>query len=592
MQEPDRLPLTPSLEANVRSAFAGSVRPDGLSGERLLSALENLKPQVTQSLIDALNEAGFKHPETDCAAVIDWVDESFSHWMKTYPLADPLRILLAELRPLAAAFALTDERFFTPGGHALHRFLDTIHRGFTGWRPDQKGAAADLALNLKTLLDRARQDFPSEPKVDSALAELSQGLNAHAAELALQAPRLIEREWSALGENAMRLSVAAELNRVLASCEVPGSVARFMKSDWYQSGLRIASTQGLNSDDWQSFSDTTHLLAQAVQPVSARDANGQNRLQHTIQHLPATLAKHLVSLQPDQDAIAGAVGLIEYALLRNVRGEDLGLLRADPIEIDGQPVQSAPDSDQLKKLGLLAGSWLSIEMPEGHQQLCVAGTIAENTQILFMDFMGARALRKPFKELSQLLKSGEMVSLNTQDSFCLSMATVVEYRLLQQQQAREISERETAAHAQREAEAQDALARRLSPEPERPLETETATQEVRAPATSRGAHEQGVATEKPFTSQTVVKLQIPMGTWLGFHDREPPMMARVAVRDMEKDSYIFTNRDGIKLRELTVAQLIALIDRDMVDILDRTTNFKDTVAQMRQDQEQLSAQSV
>jgi hypothetical protein len=70
------------------------------------------------------------------------------------------------------------------------------------------------------------------------------------------------------------------------------------------------------------------------------------------------------------------------------------------------------------------------------------------------------------------------------------------------------------------------------------------------------------------------------------------MMAKVAVRDLEKDSYIFTNREGIKLRELTVAQLIALIDRDMVDILDRKTNFRDTVAQMRQDQERLSARSV
>jgi len=69
-------------------------------------------------------------------------------------------------------------------------------------------------------------------------------------------------------------------------------------------------------------------------------------------------------------------------------------------------------------------------------------------------------------------------------------------------------------------------------------------------------------------------------------------MAKVAVRDLEKDSYIFTNREGIKLRELTVAQLIALIDRDMVDILDRKTNFRDTVAQMRQDQERLSARSV
>jgi len=71
-----------------------------------------------------------------------------------------------------------------------------------------------------------------------------------------------------------------------------------------------------------------------------------------------------------------------------------------------------------------------------------------------------------------------------------------------------------------------------------------------------------------------------MGTWMGFHDREPPMMAKVAVRDLEKDSYIFTNRDGIKLRELTVAQLIGLIERDMVDILERKGNFREAIQGM------------
>ena len=96
------------------------------------------------------------------------------------------------------------------------------------------------------------------------------------------------------------------------------------------------------------------------------------------------------------------------------------------------------------------------------------------------------------------------------------------------------------------------------------------------------------STDAPYESNTVVKLQIPMGTWMGFHDREPPLMAKVAVRDLEKDSYIFTNREGIKLRELTVAQLIALIDRDMVDILERKTNFRETVNQMRRDQERLA----
>ena len=55
-------------------------------------------------------------------------------------------------------------------------------------------------------------------------------------------------------------------------------------------------------------------------------------------------------------------------------------------------------------------------------------------------------------------------------------------------------------------------------------------------------------------------------------------MAKVAVRDLENDSYIFSNRDGIKLRELTVPQLVTLIERDMVDILEHKTSLKQTLA--------------
>ena len=48
--------------------------------------------------------------------------------------------------------------------------------------------------------------------------------------------------------------------------------------------------------------------------------------------------------------------------------------------------------------------------------------------------------------------------------------------------------------------------------------------------------------------------------------------------DLDKDSYIFTNREGIKLRELTVPQLVTLIEHDLVDILERKTSFRETLA--------------
>ena len=94
-------------------------------------------------------------------------------------------------------------------------------------------------------------------------------------------------------------------------------------------------------------------------------------------------------------------------------------------------------------------------------------------------------------------------------------------------------------------------------------------------------------TEPSYESNTIVKLQIPMGTWLGFHDRDPPLMAKIVACDLENNSYIFTNREGIKMRELTVPQLVALIDRDMVDILERKTNLRETASQLFQQQERL-----
>jgi hypothetical protein len=133
-------------------------------------------------------------------------------------------------------------------------------------------------------------------------------------------------------------------------------------------------------------------------------------------------------------------------------------------------------------------------------------------------------------------------------------------QIAEQESAELASEREVAAQRLREAE-------------------QRARQQTGAlPISQSEDSDRALSAEQPFDTNTVLQLQIPIGTWLGFHDREPPIMARVAVRDLDKDSYIFTNREGIKLRELTVPQLVTLIERDMVDILERKTSFRDTLA--------------
>lgn len=54
-------------------------------------------------------------------------------------------------------------------------------------------------------------------------------------------------------------------------------------------------------------------------------------------------------------------------------------------------------------------------------------------------------------------------------------------------------------------------------------------------------------------------------------------MAKLAVHDREQNTYIFVDRNGIKLRQLNREQLHALMDEGMVDILEKRSSFREQV---------------
>ncbi len=59
-----------------------------------------------------------------------------------------------------------------------------------------------------------------------------------------------------------------------------------------------------------------------------------------------------------------------------------------------------------------------------------------------------------------------------------------------------------------------------------------------------------------------------MGTWLGFHDPDTPLLAKLVVHDHEHNTYIFVNRSGTKMRQLSQAELFALIKSSLVAVLE------------------------
>ena len=561
-------------------------------GEKILSeivlwdALAHLEPDQT-NLLDALAQDGYEAIDSDSAAILSWIDATFTCWEHEVTLAPEAQQLANRFRPIAAAFALTDSRFFTPGAHGLHRLVDVFYDFLKGWH----GGLGDKALYRLTtaadIMDRIRHDFPSEPRVDEARIFFEQKIGEHHAQLEKLDTLLLERESANLGADAIRQAAAWLLNTEITQVELPESVAQFIASDWYESGVCIAQEHGFDSTQWRTFTDTTQLLVDVVQPVSRTNSDELRRLHITMQQISITLSKQLVSLKNDAEAVASTVGLIEYAMLRNLRDEDLGLKQVVPIS--GGDGNTLPiNASDLTALNLKPGNWFLMQTAEGAIRVRFVGSLINNYYLIFMDLLGNRALRKSLHEFQRLINSGELRCLEAQDSFCLAMSSAIDLceALSFEASSRPEPTPKTSDYGLAENNQTDPTqndsASLLQHE-----QTEVKGTEQWRPTLNKNQDQPSAFADPPQENSTIVKLQIPMGTWLGFHDRDPPLMAKIVACDLEKNSYIFTNREGIKMRELTVPQLVALIDRDMIDILERRTNFRETISQLSQQQERI-----
>lgn len=575
--EDDRLPLTRSLEVEVRTAFALPSQTEGLADEALIEALATLQVAQDQTLLSTLASQGHELIASEPAAVLDWIDAVFARWQSHYSLDPELADLLLAVRPLAAAFACSEDRFFTPGAHALHRLLDTLYEGFAGWSSDLGKSARPAVDAVGEVIQRCLQDFPSEPAVDHTLQLLEQKVGGYSGQLERLDAGLIEREETAMASTVARRAVGEQVSQKLGNATFPGKLADFIGGDWFEAGVALAKNLGTDNDVWHQYGEITEqfvaLFGHTNTQPKASDANREE--------LPHRVRKLLEQVGLSNERAKSAGDMLEFLLLRHASKQTPGKTLA-PVMLDGQSTEdwSKAAIASLSDAGIEPGQWYRIQQPEGVRRLRLSGAFGHNTYLVFMDFAGARALRLGVDEFANLLRSGEATALDTRQTFSRALVEAAEIKSewLAGQQAAQAQAREQASQAAEQDAAALASEREAAAQRLHDAEQRARGQAEALPASQSESGDRTLSADQPFDTNTVLQLQIPIGTWLGFHDREPPIMARVAVRDLDKDSYIFTNREGIKLRELTVPQLVTLIERDMVDILERKTSFRETLA--------------
>lgn len=362
--------------------------------------------------------------------------------------------------------------------------------------------------------------------------------------------------------------------------------------------------------------------------------------------LPKRIAMWLLSLQHDEVATGQVLATISSLHAKLLRGEPIQRHTITPIPVNRLSATDAAVAKSLH--GIEEGQWLSMPFDKGQPiRVMLALCMREQQQLLFTNHAGLKVAQLGFDEFARLVAAGEAVPLDSGFSFSRALAGAVglvtqddvdEFTGVAAQRARErqlaqekaARERELAAQqrAKREAAEQERVRReqeeRLQAQRQRELaerlqrEREEAERRRREEAEldkarlerereeAQAYQHRWLALTKGFVKSDSVQARqlkdnledemqvdydspaaiIPRYAWLGFRDGDEDdiVLARLAVHLPESGTYVFVDRLGARVRELSGDELVIILTRGLIDIVESRSRFMEDLAQFQKEE--------
>ena len=496
-------------------------------------------------------------PTSDDCAALRWVGTAFDLWENNFPLEPELATKMRKLKITVAVAAVLDAEFYTPGAHPLHQIFDILHAAATGWQ-DNLGRAGQP---VRTLVDETVEEVlgmveDRRDELPGLARSIRESVQRNQSRADRMATRAAETELGRLRAAQARVSAATMINQLLSQYQAPPEVGRFLRGPWYDSAQLVFLKFGENSEQWQSMASTTNMLLDSLQPPDESNESRRQALFQSVSGIPEAIKRWLLSMQHDSDAVEQILSEIEYAHLRIMRNQPTTLEDIAPIELsDTRPPR--PESKTPLK-GVRKGQWFVIRTRKGDLvRVQVTMVEPEYQQLLFCNQAGIKVQTLDFNNFATLLENGTAQLLDNEATFsrALTVAAGIESDEILQNLAGGQKPRATPTPRTQEA---DSPAAHVAPDG--PLKVDA----VAAP-------------ELPDTGLP----ELPMGTWLGFHDVDPPLLAKLALHDKVRRLLIFVNRKGIEQRRLGEEEYLGLIKEGLVDIMEATNNFREQVERAR-----------
>lgn len=588
-------PLSISLRDRVAEKYGdrSSVPPgsQAMPRDELLSYLRNIDNFTLSPLEAVLAQTEIigdpALPDPAETAALRWTGASFDLWERDFALEPALAMKLRQLQPVIAVAALSDVSFFTPGLHPLHRMLDTLHEAATGWQ-DTLGRAGE---QVQQLVDKTVSDARSCLDTHGAgLVEIANAAAQSAMRIQSRAERMsqrtVESELGRLRAVAARSTAAKMINRLTRDRPVPREIAGLLAGPWYESAQLVLLKFGEASSQWQEMSATTAVLLDSFQLNVAEDKPACTAPQSA--GLPDVVRRWLLSLQHDGEALANITSVMEYALARRVRGHAAEVETVAPISVP----QVATAGEPVELPGVTTGQWYQVRSRSGEVlRVQLVLMQADQQQLLFCNQAGMKVQSLSYAAFSQLLEKQAATLLDTGASFSRALLAALG-----------IDSPEAIAElggGQMKRAGSDAAQQAPRFAADLPGEAVVRVGGPLKPAAVADDSAQAQGASPPAALEPLGPVEVeaephrepdlpdsglpdlPMGTWLGFHDVNPPLLAKLALHDKVRRLLIFVNRKGVEQRRLGEDEYLELLQAGQVDIMEARNNFREQVERAR-----------
>lgn len=408
-------------------------------GPVILSDL--LAPQVSGQVLGQID-----------SDVIHLVDMLFEFILEDRNLAAPMKAQLARLQIPILKVAITDNSFFSKGGHPARRLLNEMATAAVGWQADTQGKDL-LYPRICTIVQRLLDEFEADTHIFAdLLADFVSFIEKEQYRAAILEQRTLDAESGKARAEESRKRVSEVLDGVIGARTLPAAVSSLLRETWSNVLFLIRLKQGEETAEWRQAVQTAEDLVWSVTAPMAGDdrqrllklvpdllqrlRQGLESVAHnpydTIQLMKQLEPLHMAQLKADSPPKAAATPVKPEAPDVSPDNVMAPVMTAAPKPTEtsvhsASCTQSPADEVWLRQVDKLTqGSWFEMEEPQGQAYRCrLAAILKPVSKYIFVNRSGMKVAEKSREGLAQALQQGTLRQLDDGMLFDRALESVI-----------------------------------------------------------------------------------------------------------------------------------------------------------------------